>query len=245
MIQGQRFRDRIEAGKLLAQRLAAYAHRDDVLVLALPRGGVPVAYTVAHALGAELDLLIVRKLGMPFHEEYAIGAIGSGGVRVLQPGVPGLMGVTQEQVDAITAREQAEITRRERLYRDARPHVHMQGRTVLLVDDGIATGATMEAAIRVARKAGAARVVVAVPVAPPDTIDRLSDQADDMVCLEAPPFFRAVSQWYEHFDQTSDEEVQDLLAQAWHDQGAGRPDITTQPQERTKHGPTTDERHRT
>jgi predicted phosphoribosyltransferase len=215
-----------------------------VVVLALPRGGVPVAFAVASALGAELDILIVRKLGMPGHEEYAIGAVGSGGVRVLQPGVPGLLGVTREQVDAITAREIAEIARRDRLYRGTRPPPQLQARTVILVDDGIATGATMQAAVQLARKQGAGRIVVAVPVAPPDTAEAMADQVDELVCLEQPMFFRAVSQWYREFGQTSDEEVQDLLASAWRDQPRPPAGNMTQPTERTRHG-TTDDRNRT
>ncbi|MFL6674396.1 MAG: phosphoribosyltransferase [Massilia sp.] len=245
MFEGHRFKNRAQAGKLLAKQLGAYAHRPDVVVLALPRGGVPVAFEVAKGLGAELDILIVRKLGMPHQEEYAIGAVGSGGVRLLQPGVPGLMGVTQEQVEAITARELAEIGRRDRLYRGARAPVQVQARTVILVDDGIATGSTMQAAVQLARKQGAAVIVVAVPVAPPETLDVIAPQVDQLVCLEAPPFFRSVSQWYREFDQTSDEEVQDLLAAAWRDQGGRQAEIMTQPMERTQHGPATDDRHRT
>jgi predicted phosphoribosyltransferase len=244
MFEDHRFKNRAEAGKLLARQLSAYAQRGDVLVLALPRGGVPVAYAVASAIKAELDLLIVRKLGMPGHEEYAMGAIGSNGVRVLQAGFPGTMGITAQQIEAITAREQAEIVRRDRLYRGARPPVQMQGRTVILVDDGIATGATMEAAVQLARKQGAGKVVVAVPVAPPDTAATMAEEVDDFVCLETPALFRAVSQWYREFDQTSDEEVQDLLAQAWHGQQGHAADIMTQPTERTQHGPT-DDRNRT
>jgi putative phosphoribosyl transferase len=244
MFEDHRFKNRAQAGKLLAQRLSAYAHRADVIVLALPRGGVPVAYAVAGALGAELDLLIVRKLGLPRHEEYAMGAIGSGGVLVLQPGVPGLMGVTQQQVDAVIAREQAEIGRRERQYRGARPPVQLRGRTVILVDDGIATGSTMQAAVLLARKQGAGRIVVAVPVAPPETIAVLAPQVDDLVCLQEPLMFRAVSQWYREFDQTSDDEVQDLLAMAWRSQDGRAAGIMDQPTERTQHG-TTDDRNRT
>jgi putative phosphoribosyl transferase len=244
MFDDHRFKNRVQAGKLLAQRLAGWAHRGDVVVLALPRGGVPVAYAVARTLGAELDLLIVRKLGLPRHEEYAMGAIGSGGVRVLQPGVPGLMGVTQEQVDAVIAREEAEILRRERQYRGARPPVELRGRTVILVDDGIATGSTMQAAVQLARKQGAGKIVVAVPVAPPETIAAMAPQVDELVCLQAPLMFRAVSQWYREFDQTSDEEVQDLLALAWRDQDGRAADIMNQPTERTRHG-TTDDRNRT
>jgi putative phosphoribosyl transferase len=244
MFEDHRFKNRAQAGKLLAQRLSAYAHRADVIVLALPRGGVPVAYAVAGALGAELDLLIVRKLGLPRHEEYAMGAIGSGGVLVLQPGVPGLMGVTQQQVDAVIAREQAEIGRRERQYRGARPPVQLRGRTVILVDDGIATGSTMQAAVLLARKQGAGKIVVAVPVAPPETIAVLAPQVDDLVCLQEPLMFRAVSQWYREFDQTSDDEVQDLLAMAWRSQDGRAAGIMDQPTERTQHG-TTDDRNRT
>jgi len=214
-----RFRNRAHAGKLLAAGLAApggnAALRPGTAVLALPRGGVPVAFAVAMALGLELDVLLVRKLGMPGQPEFAIGAVGSGGVQVLQPGVPGTMGITQAQVDAIAARELAEIARRERLYRGERPEPVLAGRDVVLVDDGIATGSTMLAAVQVARGRGATRVVVAVPVAPPETLAALAPLVDELVCLAAPPRFRAVSQWYDSFDQTSDEEVQDLLAMAW------------------------------
>jgi putative phosphoribosyl transferase len=215
MAEVRRFRNRAQAGKLLAKALGAYAHQPDALVLALPRGGVPVAFAVAMTLGLELDILLVRKLGLPHQPEYAIGAVGSGGVRVLQAGVPGLMGVTQEQVDALTARELLEIERRTRLYRGGRAPPVLGGRTVIVVDDGIATGSTMLAAVQVARGHEARRVVVAAPVAPPDTLAALEAVADEVVCLAAPPHFRAVSQWYETFDQTSDEEVQDLLAMAW------------------------------
>jgi putative phosphoribosyl transferase len=214
----QGFKNRAQAGKLLAQQLGDYAHRRDVVVLALPRGGVPVGFAVAMALGAELDILLVRKLGMPGQEEYAIGAVGSGGVRVLQAGVPGLMGLSEQTVESITQREQAEIVRRERLYRGAHRAPMLAGRTVILVDDGIATGSTMMAAVAVARQQGAGKVVVAVPVAPPDTVEALAPQVDQLVCLSTPMMFRAVSQWYREFDQTSDEEVQDLLAMAWRDQ---------------------------
>jgi predicted phosphoribosyltransferase len=230
-----RFKNRTQAGQMLARQLADYAHRPDVVVLALPRGGVPVAYAVATALGVELDLLIVRKLGMPGQEEYAMGAIGSGGVRVLQPGFPGLMGVTAQQLEAVTLRERSELARRERLYRGPRADVQLRGRTVILVDDGIATGSTMLAAVQVARQHGAGKVVVAVPVAPPDTAAIMADQVDAFVCLYTPLYFRAVGQWYEEFDQTSDEEVQDLLAAAWRDHAARHPNTISQPDERTRH----------
>lgn len=210
------FKDRTEAGRLLARRLAAYAGRPDAIVLALPRGGVPVGFAVARQLGIALDILIVRKLGMPHHEEFAMGAVGSGGVRVLQPGVPGLMGVTAQDVDAVTARELAELQRRERAYRGGRPPLDLAGRSAILVDDGVATGSTMLAAIEVARRLGPRELVLAIPVAPPDTAAALAPRVDELVCLSTPLNFRAVGQWYDAFGQTSDEEVQDLLAAAWH-----------------------------
>lgn len=212
------FRDRFDAGGQLVARLAHLASpagSPAPLVLALPRGGVPVAVPIARALGAELDLLLVRKLGLPHHPEFAMGAIGSGGVRVLQPGVPGLMGVTGAQVDAVTAAELVELERRERLYRGARAAPTLAGRTVILVDDGIATGATLGVAIEIARRQQPARLVAAAPVGAPDTLAALRPRVDELVCLLAPPRFRAVSGWYRTFGQTSDEEVQDLLAQAW------------------------------
>ena len=215
MAEFARFKNRAQAGKLLAKKLGASGLGPNALVLGLPRGGVPVAFAVAMALGLELDVLLVRKLGMPGQPEFAIGAVGSGGVQVLQPGVPGLLGVTQAQVDAIAARELAEIARRERAYRGGHPEPALAGRDVILVDDGIATGSTMLAAVQVARRRGAGRVIVAAPVAPPDTLEALEPLVDELVCLAAPLRFRAVSQWYDSFDQTSDEEVQDLLAMAW------------------------------
>lgn len=214
------FKNRAEAGRLLAKRLDAWARQPDAIVLALPRGGVPVGYAIAQRLGVALDVLIVRKLGMPHHEEYAMGAVGSGGVLVLQPGVPGLMGVTAEDVDAVAARELAELQRRERAYRGGRPPLDLAGRRAILVDDGIATGATMLAAIEVARRLGPRTLALAIPVAPPDTVALLRTHVDELVCLSTPEGFRSVGEWYDRFEQTSDEEVQDLLASAWHDAGA-------------------------
>lgn len=209
------FDDRSHAGRLLAQALRHYAGEPGLLVLALPRGGVPVALPVAQALHAELDLMLVRKLGLPHQPEFAMGAIGSGGVRVLQPGVPGLMGVTQQEVDAVIAAEEAELARRERRYRGERAPLQLEGRSVILVDDGIATGASMRVAIAVARSRHAARLVVAAPVAAPGAVRALRDAVDEVVCLATSARFRAVGQWYRTFDQTGDEQVQDLLQQAW------------------------------
>jgi putative phosphoribosyl transferase len=239
MAEFRRFKDRTQAGALLARALRSYAGRADAMVLALPRGGVPLGFAIAQRLGIELDILLVRKLGMPGHEEYAMGAVGSGGVRVLQPGVPGLMGVTAAQVEAVTQRELGELERRERAYRGARPPLTLTGRTAILVDDGIATGSTMLAAIRVARGLGPDALVLAVPVAPPQTLAALEDEVDALVCLSAPPLFRSVGQWYDAFDQTGDEEVQDLLAAAWHTRQADR----QQPMEDTNHATTADDKH--
>jgi predicted phosphoribosyltransferase len=239
MAEFRHFKDRNQAGKLLARELRAYAGRADAVVLALPRGGVPIGFAIAQRLGIELDILLVRKLGLPSHEEYAMGAVGSGGVRVLQPGVPGLMGVTAAQVEAVTKRELDELERRERAYRGAREPLALAGRVAILVDDGVATGSTMLAAIRVARSLGPAELVLAVPVAPPQTLAALEEEVDVLVCLSAPPLFRSVGQWYDSFDQTSDEEVQDLLAAAWHTREAER----QQPKEDTNHATTADDKH--
>jgi predicted phosphoribosyltransferase len=216
----ERFKDRAHAGKLLAQRLSAYAHKPDVLVLALPRGGVPVGFAVAQALGVELDVMLVRKLGMPGHEEYAMGAVGAGGVRVIQSGLVEAGLVSVEAIEEATERELGEIERRDRLYRAGRPAPRLTGRCVILVDDGIATGATLRAAVEVARQSNVARLVVAVPVGAPESVEALAPEVDEMVCLATPFQFHAVSQWYRHFDQTSDEEVQDLLTVAWREQAA-------------------------
>jgi predicted phosphoribosyltransferase len=209
-----RFRDRREAGRLLAQRLSAYQERDDVLVLALPRGGVPVGYEVARALRAPLDVLLVRKLGMPGHEELAIGAVATGGIRVLDASLLAQFGIGSETLERIAERETRELQRRERAYRGDRPSRDVKGKTVILVDDGLATGSSMRAAVRALRQRGPAAVVVAVPVAPPSTCTSLREEADDVVCARAPEPFAAVGQWYDDFSQTSDEEVGELLAAA-------------------------------
>ena len=218
------FKDRRHAGKLLARELSSYAHDARAIVLALPRGGVPVGFAVARQLGLALDILVVRKLGMPGHEEYAIGAVGAGGVCVLQEDVVSEYGVAPEAIEAISAREHSEVERRERRYRGAHAPLQLSDRIALLVDDGLATGSTMRAAIEIAHKLGAARVVVAVPVGAPSTCAALQREVDELVCLSRPPFFTAVSRWYRDFSQTSDDEVQDLLAVAWRErQGAPAP----------------------
>ena len=206
-----RFRDRSEAGRLLASRLAEYAHRPDVLVLALPRGGVPVGYEVARALDAPLDVFVVRKLGVPGHEELAMGAIASGGVRIENTDVVRALGISREMLDRVTEVEQRELDRREREYRGDRGPPDVRGRTVILVDDGLATGSTMFAAISALRQLGPARIVVAVPVAPDDTCRALARAAETSVCVRTPEPFYGVGFWYDDFSQTSDEEVRALL----------------------------------
>jgi len=208
------FRDRRDAGRQLAKRLTAYANRADVLVLALPRGGVPVAFEVARELKAPLDVFVVRKLGVPGHEELAMGAVASGGVRVLNEPLVHQLRIPALAIEAVIAREEAEMERRERLYRAGRPLPAVQGRTVILVDDGLATGATMHAAVAALRKQGPARIVVAVPIASPETCEELGGSVDDIVCAITPEPFYAVGVWYEDFDQTTDDDVRDLLRQA-------------------------------
>jgi putative phosphoribosyl transferase len=218
----QRFRDRTEAGRLLAAQLTAYANRPDVLVLALPRGGVPVAFEVARALHAPLDVIIVRKLGVPGYEELALGAIASGGVRVLNDDVVHMLGISTEEINQVAAHEQQEVERRERLYRGDRPACAVGGQTVILVDDGMATGATMRAAVGAVRQQQPARIVIAVPVAAAATCEEFAAEVDELVCVLRPDAFFAVGFWYEHFAQTSDEEVRDLLQRAAHER-AGKP----------------------
>jgi predicted phosphoribosyltransferase len=209
-----RFRDRADAGRRLAGKLAQYAGRDDVIVLALPRGGVPVGAEVARALGSPLDVFLVRKLGVPGHEELAMGAIASGGVRVLNRDVLDQLRIPPQRVDAVAAREMAELARREAAYRDGRPAPDVRGKAVILVDDGLATGASMKAAVAALRDLGPARVVVAVPVGAAETCAELEQMADEVVCAETPDPFYAVGSWYADFDQTSDAEVRELLAGA-------------------------------
>jgi predicted phosphoribosyltransferase len=213
-MQAPLFRNRREAGQLLATKLAAYANRPDVLVLALPRGGVPVAYEVARALKAPLDVFIVRKLGLPGHEEFAMGAVASGGVRVLNDQVVEELGIPEYVIDQVAAGELQELARRERLYRGDRPAPDVRGRTVILVDDGLATGSTMLAAIKALQQQEPARIVVAVPTAAPEICEQLKAQADDVICAVTPQPFRAVGLWYQDFSQTTDEEVRDLLTRS-------------------------------
>lgn len=212
--RGFRFRDRREAGRVLGRELRPYAGRKDVIVLALPRGGVPVAYEVAKALGAPLDVFVVRKLGVPGQEELAMGAIASGGAGVLDEGLVEALGISAKAIERAVAAELRELERRERAYRGDRDRPELKGKTVILVDDGLATGATMRAAARAVRQLGPARIVVAVPVAAAQTCNEFRDDVDEIVCTLTPRPFHAVGQWYEDFSQTSDEEVRELLAQA-------------------------------
>jgi putative phosphoribosyl transferase len=206
------FRDRREAGRVLAERLQHHAGRDNVMVLALPRGGVPVGYEVACALGVPLDVLLVRKLGVPGHEELAMGALASTGAMVLNQAIVDRLGVAQWQIDRAVQREQVELSRRERLYRGARPPPQLAGKTVILVDDGLATGATMRAAVEALRAEQPAKIVVAVPVAAPESCEEVMATADEVVCAAMPDPFFAVGAWYQDFTPTSDGEVVALLS---------------------------------
>ena len=209
-----RFRDRIEAGQLLAEKLGCYANQPGVLVLALPRGGVPVAAEVAAKLRAPLDVLVVRKLGVPGQEELAMGAIAAGGIRVLNAEVVDPMGIPDDVIEAAAADEQRELARREHAYRDDLPPPDVAGKTVIIVDDGIATGSTMLAAVAALRKLKARRIVVAVPTVAPTTYYEMESAADEVVAVIMPDYFRGVGEWYEDFSQTTDEEVRQILAQA-------------------------------
>lgn len=208
------FRDRKDAGQRLAEDLKEYASQDDVLVLGLPRGGVPVAFEVARELDAPLDVFLVRKLGVPTQPELAMGAIASGGVRILNEDVVAQLGITEDAIARVAADEQEELERRERAYRGDRPEPQLDGRTVLLVDDGLATGSTMRAAVAAVRAGNPAELVVAVPVAAPETCDAFRDSVDAVVCSITPEPFRSVGTWYEEFSQTTDEEVRSLLERA-------------------------------
>ena len=208
------FRNRTEAGQELAKRLAKYANRSDVLVLALPRGGVPVGYEVARALNAPLDVFVVRKLGVPGHEELAMGAIASGGVRVLNGSVVEKLRIPDHVIDAVAEQEWRELERRERAYRDDHPAPEAQGRTVILVDDGIATGSTMRAAVGALRQMEARRIVVATPTAALSTVHEMQPDVDELVAVMTPTDFVGVGQWYEDFSQTTDVEVREWLDSA-------------------------------
>lgn len=208
------FRNRTEAGHLLASKLMGYAHRHDTIVLALPRGGVPVGCEIAKALHAPLDVFLVRKLGLPWQEELAMGATATGKIRVLNEDVIKTFAVTDEIIEAVAAREEQELERRERLYRGDRPPVNVTGKIAILVDDGLATGSTMRAAVRALKLQNPARIIAAVPVAAVSTCEELKHEVDEIVCAVTPEPFYAISQYYEDFSQTTDEEVQELLKRA-------------------------------
>ena len=207
--------DRVAAGKTLAGLLEAYRNQPDAIVLALPRGGVPVAWEIARELALPLDLMLVRKLGMPGHEEYAMGAIASGGVRVLNQEALGFGRVSESSLEAVTARERRELERRDRLYRGEHPQPELRDRQVLLVDDGLATGSTMRAAVQAVRQQAPARIVLVAPVASTEAIASLRPLVDEVVCPLVPDWLSSIGEWYRHFGQTSDEEVQELLREAW------------------------------
>lgn len=209
-----RFANRTEAGKFLADALSGYAGRNDIFVLALPRGGVPVAYEVAKALSAPLDLWLVRKLGVPGQEELALGALAGENIRVLNQDIIDLLNIDQTVIDGIIARERAELERRNGLYRQGKPPPDLEGKTIIIVDDGLATGATMRVAIASLRHSGAARIIVAVPVGAVSTCGKIEKEADELICLHMPEPFYGVGQWYGNFSQTSDNEVLALLNHA-------------------------------
>ena len=208
------FEDRFEAGRVLASKLSEFTGRSDVVVLALPRGGVPVGYEVAQALRAPLDVFVVRKLGTPGQEELAMGALAAGGITVLNREVIQALGISQQTIDAAVVREEPELERRQREYRNGRPAADVRGRTVILVDDGLAKGSSMRVAAKALRKEGAARVVVAVPVASKSTCAEFESEVDQVVCAATPDPFWAVGQWYRNFSPTTDAEVRELLARA-------------------------------
>jgi len=217
-MKAQRFRDRHDAGRRLAETLREYAKAPDVLVLALPRGGVPVAYEVARALGAPLDVFLARKLGLPGHEELAMGAVASGGVQVLNDEIVHGLNIPDHVIEAVAARERQELSRREQLYRHGEPAPDLSGRVVILVDDGLATGASMRAAVLALKQQQAGSIIVAVPTASPDICEALKADADEVISVITPEPFLAVGHWYDDFTQTTDEEVRDLLARSSRDQ---------------------------
>ena len=208
------FQDRREAGQALAKELSDYADREDVVVLGLPRGGVPVAFEVSEALDVPLDVFVVRKLGLPRNPELAMGAIASGDVRVMNDEVLRRSSVSDEEIEGVVEEERDKLEEREKIYRGARPRIDLEGKTVLLVDDGLATGATMRAAVNALRKHDPAKVVVAVPTAPPETCSEFEDRVDEILCLETPRSFMGVGGSYRDFSQTTNEEVRDLLERA-------------------------------
>jgi len=208
------FVNRRHAGSVLAGLLKHYAEQHDVLVLALPRGGVPVGFEVAQALNAPLDVFVVRKLGVPGQEELAMGAIATGGVRVLNDDIVGYLGLSEEVIDRVVAREKKELERRERIYRGDNAAPLVRGRTLILIDDGLATGSTMRAAVAALHKQQPSRIVVAVPVASPEACEELRSEVNETICAATPRPFQGVGRWYQDFSQTSDEEVHELLAQA-------------------------------
>jgi predicted phosphoribosyltransferase len=212
----ERFKDRKDAGRVLARKLSAYAGQTDVLILALPRGGVPVAYEVALALNAPLDIFLVRKLGLPGREELAIGAIASGGIRVLNEDIIRALGVPEEVINIVARNELQELQRREHNYRGDRPTPELRSRKVILIDDGLATGASMRAAVVGVRAQHPARIIIAVPAAAPELCDAFQFEVDEMVCAMTPEPFYGLSRWYEDFSQTNDEEVRMFLREANH-----------------------------
>jgi putative phosphoribosyl transferase len=211
MVTETRFRNRTEAGRLLARKLTQYANRPDAIVLGLPRGGVPVAFEVATALNVPLDICLVRKLGVPGHQELAMGAIAFGGVQVLDRDVLAWLRITEQTIGKVAAQELQELQRRDRVYRGDRAQPQLCDRVVILVDDGLATGSTMRAAIEVVKTQQPQRIVVAIPVAPPETYQKLRTEVDEVVCLMTPPSFYAIGMWYEDFAQTTDAQVCELL----------------------------------
>jgi len=216
------YQDRFDAGRNLAMRLSEYANRQDVVILALPRGGLPVAFEVAGALKAPLDVFLVRKLGLPGYEELAMGALASGDVRVINEDVVRQFKIPQHVMDAVAAEQQRELERREQMYRAGREPLNVAGKTVILIDDGLATGSTMRAAVQALRLSNAQKIVVAVPVGAAATCENLRSEADQVVCAEAPEDFTAVGRWYVDFTQTTDEEVCELLNRAAHERRVER-----------------------